>query len=99
LLRSDAFVYAIAIDPPERHAINTRVNVQALREVTAESGGHTEVVQTTADLADATARIAEELNSQYVIGYSSSHAADGKFHSIRVRSGSYRVRARNGYVR
>jgi hypothetical protein len=46
-----------------------------------------------------TARIAEELNSQYVIGYSSSHAADGKFHSIRVRSGSYRVRARNGFVR
>jgi VWFA-related protein len=99
LLRSDAFVYAIAIDPPERKAINTRVNVQALREVTAESGGHTEVVQSTAELADATARIAEELNSQYVIGYSSSHAADGKFHSIRVRSGSYRVRARNGFVR
>ena len=99
LLRSDAFVYAIAIDPPERKAINTRVNVQALREVTAESGGHTEVVQSTGELTDATARIAEELNSQYVIGYSSSHAADGKFHSIRVRSGNYRVRARNGYVR
>lgn len=99
LLRSDAFVYAIAIDPPERHAINTRVNVQALREVTAESGGHTEVVQNTADLADATARIAEELNSQYVLGYSSTHPADGHFHSIRVRAGAYRVRARNGYVR
>ena len=99
LLRSDAFVYAIAIDPADRQAINTRVNVQALREMTAESGGHTEVVQTTADLAEATARIAEELNSQYVLGYSSSHPADGRFHSIRVRSGTYRVRARNGYVR
>lgn len=99
LWRSDAFVYAIAIDPPERQAINTRVNVQALREVTAESGGHTEVVQSTADLADATTRIAEELNSQYVLGYSSTHPGDGKFHSIRLRAGSYRVRARNGYVR
>lgn len=99
LLRSDTFLYAIAIDPPERQAINTRVNVQALREMTAESGGHTEVVQSTADLAEATARIAEELNSQYVIGYSSSHAADGKFHSIRVKAGANRVRARNGYVR
>jgi VWFA-related protein len=99
LLRSDAFVYAIAIDPPERQAINTRVNVQALREVTAESGGRTEVVQGSADLADATARIAEELNSQYVLGYSSTHPADGRFHSIRVRAAGYRVRARSGYVR
>ncbi len=99
LWRSDAFVYAIAIDPPERQAINTRVNVQALREVTAETGGHTEVVQGSADLEEATARIAEELNSQYVLGYSSTHPGDGKFHSIRLRAGTYRVRARNGYVR
>src|SRR5262245_18849799 len=99
LLHSDAFVYAIAIDSPERRAINTRVNVEALREVTAESGGRTEVVHGTEDLADATARIAEELNSQYVLGYSSSHPNDGRFHSIRVRAAGYRVASRRGYVR
>ena len=100
LHRSDAFVYAIAIDSPERQAINTRVNAQALREITAESGGRTEVVQTAAELNDATARIAEELNSQYVLGYTSPRGADGKFHSIRVRvpGSEYRVRARTGYV-
>ncbi len=100
LHRSDAFVYAIAIDSPERQAINTRVNPQALREITAESGGHTEVVQNTTQLNDATARIAEELNSQYVLGYTSSRGADGQFHSIRVRAPGtdYRVRARTGYV-
>ncbi|MBZ5557196.1 MAG: VWA domain-containing protein [Acidobacteriia bacterium] len=100
LLRSDTFVYAIAIDPPGRRAINTSVNVQALREITAESGGRTEVVQTSDELRDATARIAEELNSQYMIGYVSPHAADGQFHSIRVKiTGTEdRVRARNGYV-
>ena len=100
LLRSDAFVYAIAIDPPERQAINTRVNAQALREITAESGGRTEVVQNGAELHDATARIAEELNSQYVLGYTSPRGADGQYHSIRVRAAGpgYRVRARNGYV-
>lgn len=100
LLRSDAFVYAIAIDSPGAQAINTRVNTQALREITGETGGRTEVVQTSADLTAATARIAEELNSQYVLGYSSTHAGDGKFHTIRVRStgDDYRVRARNGYV-
>jgi hypothetical protein len=66
--------------------INTRVNVQTLREITAENGGRTEVVRTSADLAEASARIAEELNSQYVLGYTSSHGADGQFHSIRVRA-------------
>ena len=103
LLRSDAFIYAIAIDSPERQPINTRVNAQALREITAESGGRTEIVRTSADLQDATARIAEELNSQYVLGYSSPRGADGQFHSIRVKiraagGGEYRVRARNGYI-
>jgi len=100
LLRSDAFVYAIAIDSPGRQAINTRVNAQALREITGESGGRTEVVTRSADLNDACDRIAEELNSQYVLGYTSPHGADGKYHSIRVRiaGGEYRVRARNGYV-
>jgi Ca-activated chloride channel homolog len=98
--RSDAFVYAIAIDSPERQAINTRVNPQALREITGESGGRTEVVQNAAQLNEATARIAEELNSQYVLGYTSSRGSDGQFHSIRVRAPGteYRVRARTGYV-
>jgi len=100
LLRSDAFVYAIAIDSPDRSPINTRVNPQALREITNESGGRTEIVQTSGDLADSTARIAEELNSQYLLGFTSARAPDGRYHSLRVKvtSGEYRVRARNGYV-
>ena len=100
LLRADTFVYAVAIDSPARQPINTRVNPEALGEITNPSGGHTTVVHDGAELAAATARIAEELNSQYVIGYSSPHPGDGRYHSIRVRAGAgaYRVRARNGYV-
>ena len=100
LLRSDTFVYAIAIDSPDRQPINTRVNPATLREITAESGGRTEIVQTSSQLDEAVARIAEELNSQYVLGYTSSHGADGQFHSLRVRvpGSDDRVRARNGYV-
>ena len=85
LLRSDAFVYAIAIDSPKRQAINTRVNAAALGEITGQSGGRTEVVQDMEGLHAATARIAEELNSQYVMAYASPRATDGKYHSIRVR--------------
>jgi VWFA-related protein len=100
LLRADAFVYAIAIDPPDRRAINTRVNAQALREITAETGGRTEIVQSSTQLLEATAQIAEELNSQYVLGYTSPRGADGQYHSIRVRvaGADYRARARSGYV-
>ena len=100
LRRSDAFAYAIAIDAPGPQAINTRVNPAALREITDDSGGTTEVVLSTADLAGATARIAEELNSQYVLGYTSPKGADRQYHSIRVRAPGtdYRVRSRNGYV-
>jgi VWFA-related protein len=100
LLRTDAFIYAVAIDSPVRQAINTRVNAEALGEITNQSGGHTEVVHDTADLDAATAKIAEELNSQYMLGYATPHPGDGQYHSIRVRvsGGGYRVRARNGYV-
>jgi Ca-activated chloride channel family protein len=100
LLRSDAFAYALAIDSPGRQAINTRVNPVALQEITDTSGGRTEVVRGIDDLPRAIASIAEELNSQYLLGYESPNRSDGQFHSIRVRvpGRDYRVRARSGYV-
>ena len=79
---------------------NVSVNPSALAEITNQSGGRTEVIRNTDELTAATARIAEELNSQYVLGYATPHPADGKYHSIRVRVtiDGYRARARNGYV-
>ena len=100
LRRSDAFVYAIAIDAPDTRPINDRVNPFALREMTTESGGYTEVVHDSPELGPATARIAEELNHQYTLSYVSSRPADGSYRSIRVRvvGREYRVRTRRGYV-
>lgn len=100
LLRADAFVYAVALDSPDRQAINARVNAEALGEITSQTGGSTEVVRTSTDLPAATARIAEELNTQYVLGYSSPHPGDGRYHSIRVKVNreGYRARSRNGYI-
>jgi Ca-activated chloride channel homolog len=101
LVRTDAFVYAIAIDMPAPNAfISHQVNVATLNEITNQSGGRTEVVRDTADLQTATANIADELNHQYVLGYSSPHPGDGQYHSIRVRvtREGYKVRARAGYV-
>ena len=101
LIRSEAFVYAIAIDPLNPRPLNTSVNVAALREITDQSGGRTLVVRTTGEMLAALSEIAEELDNQYLVGYTSPGAVDGQFHSIRVRirGGDYRVRARSGYVR
>jgi VWFA-related protein len=100
LVRTDAFVYAIAIDVPGQQPIAQKISVPTLNEITNQSGGRTEVVRDTADLETATASIAEELNSQYVLGYSSPSPGDGRYHGIRVRVNreGYRVRARAGYV-
>jgi Ca-activated chloride channel family protein len=101
LWTSDAFIYAIAIDPPQAARSQLRVNLQALRDLTDPSGGYTEVVQDSEALGPATARIAEELNHQYMIGYTPSRAPDGTYRRIRVRvagQSSFRVRARRGYV-
>jgi Ca-activated chloride channel homolog len=100
LRRSQAFVYAIAINSADRRVINGAVNPTTLREITDESGGRTEVVASSADISAASNRIADELNHQYVIGFTPAHGADGKFHSLRVRTrnAAYKVRARSGYV-
>ena len=100
LLRSDFFVYAIGIDSPDRRAINAAVNATALAEVTDQSGGRTHVVHDMSEVALVLDQIAEELNRQYLIGYSSLKGDDGKYHSIRVRvrGGEYKIRARNGYI-
>jgi Ca-activated chloride channel family protein len=77
-----------------------RVNAAALRDLTDDSGGRTEIVRSASDLTPATASIADELSQQYFIGYPAPGQKDGRWHSIKVevKGGSYRVRARRGYV-
>ena len=72
----------------------------ALRRITDDSGGRTEIVRGFGDLADATVRIADELRQQYYLGYASSGKRDGRWHEIRVevKGRGLTVRARRGYV-
>lgn len=76
------------------------VNADALRRITDDTGGRTEIIRELDDLNDATARIAEELSSQYSLAYQSPRKRDGQWHDIRVevaRRGVI-VRSRTGYV-
>jgi Ca-activated chloride channel homolog len=77
-----------------------RVDVLALREMTDDSGGRTEIVRSSRDLQPATASIADELSRQYFLAYPAAARKDGRWHSIRVevRNERYHVRARRGYV-
>lgn len=77
-----------------------RVNADALRQITDDTGGRTEIVRGFDGLDNATARIADELSKQYFLGYTSSVNKDGRWHSIRVtvRDRNLNVRARKGYV-
>ncbi len=99
LRRTDAFVYAIAIDAEGTQRRATRVNPDALRELTGPTGGYTQVVQSAADLPAATERIALELNAQYAIGYAAPRMPDGRWRSIRVRTrgAGLVTRSRRGY--
>ena len=77
-----------------------RVNVSALRDLTDDSGGRTEIVRDPQDLEPATASVADELSKQYYLAYPAPGHADGRWHAIEVevRNARHRVRARRGYV-
>jgi Ca-activated chloride channel family protein len=77
-----------------------RVNADALRQITDDTGGRTEIVRGFGDLDGATSRIADELSKQYYLGYPSTQEKDGRWHDIRVEVKNRRlsVRARRGYV-
>src|SRR3954452_7947702 len=82
------------------NGMDDRVNVAALRDITDDSGGRTEIIRWARDLDPATAGIADELSKQYYMGYAATGAKDGRWHTIRVdvRQPTYHVRARRGYV-
>src|SRR5262249_33140457 len=56
-----------------------RVNVSALRDMTDDSGGRTEIIRDTRDLDPSTANIADELSKQYYLGYQASGTKDGRW--------------------
>ncbi len=95
-----------AAAPPIRNTSSggssDRVNADALRAITDDSGGRTEIIYSHQDLDPATAGIASELSRQYFLTYNSAAPKDGRWHTIEVRvkkgNGTYRIRARRGFI-
>ena len=92
-----------ALPVPVRREIATglyKIARRELRDVATTSGGRVFPVQTLEGLAGVYKQIAEDLRSQYLIGYyPTNNDADGRWRAIKVdvSSKGARVRARSGY--
>jgi VWFA-related protein len=86
--------------PRSPAGVEARVNERALRMITDDSGGRTEIIGGARNLDQATAGIASELSQQYFLGYVSTRPKDGRWHTIKVqlRNANHQVRARRGFV-
>jgi Ca-activated chloride channel family protein len=70
-----------------------------LKRLAEETGGGYFELERTADLAPTFTRVAQELHSQYVLGFSPA-ALDGKMHrvAVRIKKPGMSVRARRSYI-
>ena len=94
IAKSEAALYAIGLGPDPQ-----LMNLALLDTLTADSGGYVEVPRGLADLPAAVARVCDELQSQYLLGFEPVHA-DGQMHpiTVTVKRNGVNVRARAGYV-
>lgn len=99
--RSDVSIYAIGLDAGPGHEKETGQAVQLLTALTRETGGTLLRPGSVKDLEGVYGRIAEELRTQYTLGYVSSNPArNGKWRKIRVeptRRKALKLRYRLGY--
>jgi Ca-activated chloride channel family protein len=97
----DVMVYAIGL---ENENFNGQQRVRSspdrgLKKLAEDTGGGFFLLKRTADLGDTFTRVAQELHSQYVLGFS-PEALDGKVHKleVRVKKSGMTARARKSYV-
>jgi Ca-activated chloride channel homolog len=87
-------VYSVGLERSRRHTVD-----EGLKKLAAETGGGYFELTKTTDLAGTFARIADELHSQYLLGFSPPRL-DGRVHdlTIRVKRPGLTVRARRNYL-
>ncbi len=98
----DVMVYAVGL---ENEYFNGQKRVRSspdrgLRRIAEETGGGFFLLKKTDELGPTFTRVAQELHSQYVLGFT-PQALDGKIHKLEVRikqKPSMTARARRSYV-
>ncbi len=104
--RADVIVYCLAIVDRSMHTDFCRRRQECLqgpsllRKLAQETGGRVIDVHHAGDTSKAFQEIAEELRTEYFLGYTPSELRhDGSYRKIRLRvgNGNYTVQARRGY--
>ena len=93
----EVMVYAIGL---ESHFMNQTTKPDGgLRKIADETGGGYFELKKTADLAPTFTKVASELHSQYVIGFSPAHL-DNRVHKlmVKMKPAGLTARARKSYV-
>ncbi len=97
----DVMIYAVGL---ETEYFNGQQRVRSspdrgLRKLAEDTGGGFFLLKKTADLGETFTRVAQELHSQYVLGFS-PETTDGKVHKleVRVKRTGMNARARKTYV-
>jgi Ca-activated chloride channel family protein len=98
--KSGPVLYTIALEQNERRDDGHR---QSLRTLSEQTGGTAFFPSSLDEIQSIASAIAQDIRSQYVIGYRSSNAhTSGTYHSIQVRalagSAPLRVTTRTGYI-
>jgi Ca-activated chloride channel family protein len=97
----EVMIYAIGLE--SRYSIDGRMIVTkpdgGLRKVADETGGGYFELKKTSELSTTFTRVAQELHSQYVLGFTPT-ALDGRIHklSVRVKKPGMTARARRSYL-
>ena len=97
----EVMVYAIGLETEYFDGVRmvrTRPD-RGLRRIAEETGGGYFELKKTADLAPTFTRVAQELHSQYIVGFTPTQL-DGKVHKleVRIRQPGTTARARRSYV-
>jgi VWFA-related protein len=100
--KSDCIIYAINIVDRAFYGLaNTGFSGgRVLRKLCEQTGGNVIKVSRIKNTAKAFQEIADELRTQYLLGYTPSNSRkDSGFRKIKVRvtDGNYKVQARSGY--
>jgi len=97
----EVMIYSIGLE--SRYAIDGRVTVtkpdSGLRKVADETGGGYFELKKTADLAPTFTKVAQELHSQYVIGFTPTQL-DNRVHklAVKMKQTGMTARARRSYM-
>ena len=101
------FTWPLPAAPSRNKTVSSRrdaVDMVVLNKFADNSGGRAFMLSDSwvghgIQIEKVLSQVADELRSQYTIGYYPTASEDGRFHSLTVRSrAGHRVRARTGYI-